>query len=74
MTPEEFVSFAAMFVATSSTTLLQITDQSANGGFGFDTMVDNFSVVVVPEPGTLVLLATGLFGLGLSLRREPRDR
>lgn len=30
----------------------------------------NVNVAVAPEPGTLVLLATGLLGLGIKLRRE----
>lgn len=62
--PGNVVGFSATFVATSTLTSLRITDQSANAGFNFDTVLDNFAVVPVPEPGTAALFAAGLLGLG----------
>jgi len=67
----DFENFTAIFAATGSSTLLRITDQSTNVGFGFDTMLDNFSVTAVPVPAAFWLFSSGLIGLiGVSRRKH----
>ena len=76
MAPGDFASFAASFVATGSSTVLRITDQTTNGGLSFDTMLDNFVVVAEPTPipsmsnaFILALSATLLILAVLTIRR-----
>lgn len=62
--------FEGSFVATGETSQLRFTSIS-NGTVG--NFIDGVSVTAsVPEPGSVVLLALGLFGLGLARKKAAR--
>ena len=44
----------------------------ALGGVGIDATIASATVNVVPEPATILLLASGLFGMGVFGRRKFR--
>ena len=56
------------FVAGSTTSIFSIKGTGTSDSLG--TSFDNFSVIAVPEPGTMGLFAAGLAILGLSARRR----
>jgi len=56
------------FVAGSTTSVFSIKGTGTSDSLG--TSFDNFSVIAVPEPGTVGLFAAGLAILGLSARRR----
>ena len=56
------------FTAGSTTSVFSIKGTGTSDSLG--TSFDNFSVIAVPEPGTMGLFAAGLAILGLSSRRR----
>ena len=56
------------FVAGSTTSVFSIKGTGTSDSLG--TSFDNFSVIAVPEPGTMGLFAAGLAIVGLSSRRR----
>jgi hypothetical protein len=68
-----FVDYSGKFTATSATTNLVFT---ADGEPGLGTsgdpsvVIDNVSIAATPEPGSMVLMLTGMAGLGLLAFRK----
>ena len=73
MTAPGLVNFGGTFSGVSS---IVIADPFAAGGNGFNNGWDNIVLVrggaVVPEPGSMAMMAAGLLPLGLALRRRIR--
>ncbi len=64
----DFTHVSFLFTADSTSTTLQLTDTSTNGGLSFDLVLDNFVVTAIPEPATFALAAAGV--LLLARRRR----
>ena len=57
-------------VATSTTTDLSFTTENGSGDFELDSISVTPAVAATPEPGSIVLLCTGILGLaGIARRR-----
>lgn len=70
----EFVDYTGTFTATSGSTILSFTglgDPALGSAFG-SVMIDDVNVQAAPtpEPGSVVLVLTGLSGLGGVVRRR----
>jgi len=67
-----FVDYTGEFVATSAITDLTFaaTGNPPIGSPNYSVMIDDASVTAAPEPGSIVLMLTGLIGLGLLVARK----
>lgn len=67
-----FEDYSGIFVATSTTTDLDFTaiGNPPIDSADYSVMIDNVSVVATPEPGSIVLLLTGVVALGLVAGRK----
>ena len=63
--------YVLTFTATGTSSTLRFTDTSdpQSGGGGFDAMLDNVIVTLVPEPSRATLLLLSAFGLLIRRRR-----
>lgn len=64
------------FIASSDTTRLQFTSLETTGSpdAGYGAVIDEVSVVEIPEPSALLLFGAGLAGLGFWRRRSARAK
>lgn len=60
-----WMSQSFLFTATNINTTLKFTSLTTNA---WGPALDNVSVTVIPEPGTFLLLGSGLLGIGISAR------
>lgn len=62
-----FVDYTGKFTATSTTTnlIFTATGDPAIGSADGSVMIDNVGIAATPEPGSMVLILTGMAGLGL---------
>lgn len=65
-------SFSFAFTANGSQSTLKFADYSGNYTVSLDGILDNVSVVAVPEPETYAMTLSGLALLGLVTRRRKR--
>jgi hypothetical protein len=69
-----FQDYSEVFKATSNTTTLTFSDISSpsllDPSQSGSVLIDNVSVQLTPEPGSIVLLSTGIFALGLLAARK----
>lgn len=67
-----FVDYTGIFLATSTTTDLSFTatGDPAIGSTDGSVMIDDVSIKATPEPGSIVLMLTGIAGLLLVTRKH----
>jgi hypothetical protein len=68
-----FTDYTGSFQATSTSTTLLFTansDLPIGSPASGSVVIDNVSVQTTPEPGSIVLLLTGIAGLGLVVRKK----
>ena len=71
-----FVDYTGVFTATTTSTILDLTATAdpAIGSQDGSVMIDDVSVAAVPEPGSVVLMLTGILGAGLAVGRKRLGR
>jgi hypothetical protein len=67
-----FVEYSGTFVATSTSTDLSFTatGNPSIGSPNYSVIIDDASITATPEPNSLLLLLTGLLGLGLLMKSK----
>lgn len=68
--PNDYVNYVFTVIPSSSSAILSFTGQYTDGGGNLGTLLDDVSLIPVPEPTTLAL--TSLSGLSLMLLRRQR--
>lgn len=67
-----FTSYNGQFTANSTSTVFSISDTATppyNSQYG-SVVFDNFNIAPTPEPGSILLVLTGVAGLGQAVRRR----